>query len=94
MSDIRTVTSQAVHDALALRGLEDGGGGYIRTAAPVEYMGAARLRLAREVVRQLPAGASATSMEKLVEKMLPVVSRLCQSGPSGGEAEQPLQFRS
>lgn len=94
MSDIRTVTSQAVHDALALRGLEDGGGGYIRTSTPVAYMGAERLRLAREVVRQLPAGALVTSIEQLVEKMLPVVSRLCQSGPGGGEAEQPLQFRS
>jgi hypothetical protein len=82
MSDIRTITTQAVHDALALRGLEDGGGGFIRTASPVEYMGAERLRLARELLRHLPAGASLAGAHKLVEQLLPVVSSLCHIGQS------------
>lgn len=82
MSDLHTITTQAVHDALALRGLEDGGGGFIRTASPVEYMGAERLRLARDVLHHLPAGASVAGSRKLVEKMLPVVSRLYRIGES------------
>jgi hypothetical protein len=82
MNDIRTVTTQAVHDALALRGLEDGGGGFIRTSAPAEYMAGDRLRLAREVLRHLPAGASFAGSRKLVEEMLPVVSSLYRIGES------------
>lgn len=94
MPNLRTVTSQAVHDALALRGLEDGGGGFIRTASPSEYMGEERLRLAREVLRHLPAGASTAGIKQLVERVLPVVSRLLRPGTAAPEAEQPLQFRS
>jgi len=93
MPDLRTVTSQAVHDALALRGLEDGGGGFIRTSNPGEYMGGERLRLAREVLRHLPAGALVTGIEQLVERVLPVVSRLLRPGTAAPEAGQPLQFR-
>ncbi len=95
MPDIRTVTTQAVHDALALRGLEDGGGGFIRTAAPAEYMAAARLRLAREVCRHLPAGASVANVNTLVEQMLPLVSKLGSSPePAAAEDGPPLRFHS
>jgi hypothetical protein len=94
MPDVRTVTTQAVHDALALRGLEDGGGGFIRTASPTEYMGEERLRLAREVLRHLPAGASVAGIKQLVERVLPVVSGLLRPGTAAPQEEQPVQFRS
>jgi hypothetical protein len=92
MPDIRTITTQAVHDALALRGLEHGGDGIMRTAAPEHYMAGERLRLAREVLRHLPAGttASATSIKELVQKLLPVVS----SAMKPGDGEGPLTFYS
>ena len=94
MTDLRTVTSHAVHDAFALRGLEDGGGGLIRAASPTEYMGEERLRLAREVLRHLPAGASVAGIKQLVKRVLPVVSGLLRPGSAAPQEEQPLQFRS
>jgi hypothetical protein len=94
MTDLRTVTTQAIHDALALRGLEDGGGGFLRTAAAAEYMAGDRLRLAREVLRHLPPGASLASIGKLVEQLLPVVSSLGQTATGDPKAGEPLQFHS
>jgi hypothetical protein len=92
MPDILTITTQAVHDALALRGLEHGGGGIVRTAAPEHYMAGERLRLAREVLRHLPAGAtsSATCIKELAKKLLPVVSSVVKPA----DAEGPLTFYS
>lgn len=81
MFDIHTITTQAIHDALALRGLEHGGGGMIRTAAPEQYMAGDRLRLAREVLRHLPAGTRISAVPQLVPKMMPIVSRVMSPKP-------------
>ena len=93
MPDIRAITSQAVHDALALRGLEDGGGGFIRTASPSDYMGADRLRLARQLVPHLPPGASVTFIEKLVQQLLPVVAASLKPVEDAA-AQAPLRLHS
>lgn len=74
MESLRITTTRALHDALALRGLEHGGG-FIRTSPPEAYMDEARLRLAREVLGHLPADAQAHDFEELVEQVGPIVSR-------------------
>jgi hypothetical protein len=80
MTDLRTITTRAIHDAFALRGLEDGGGGFVRTSSPETYMDEGRLRLAREMLRHLPPGASLTGIGTLIDKLLPLVgSTLKQS---------------
>lgn len=73
MTDLRITTIKAIHDAMALRGLENGDGGFIRTADPQCYMDALRLRLAREVVKHLPAGASVLDAATLADRIEPVV---------------------
>lgn len=73
MSDLRITTIRAIHDALALRGLEHGDGGFIRTAEPICYMDASRLALAREVVKHLPPGASVLNAASVAERLEPVV---------------------
>jgi hypothetical protein len=69
------LTTQAVHDALALLGAADGAG-FIRTADPRSYMGADRLRLAEEVAKQLPPGTTAANAGAVAEKLEPVIRAL------------------
>lgn len=83
MNDLRITTIRAIHDALALRGPEHGGGGIVRTALPEVYMSEDRLRLAREVLRHIPAGATATNVDELAAKVEPVVARLAKPEPRG-----------
>jgi hypothetical protein len=96
MNDVRTATLRAIHDALALRGLDHGGGGFIRTAAPHDYMDGDRLRLAREVLRHLPAGSSVANAGTLVEQLMPVVIRTAKpaDSPDDGRASGPIMLRS
>jgi len=85
MVDIHLITSQAIHDALALRGLE-GGSGFLRSAQPADYMSRERLRLAQEVLHHLPAGTRLTGIEQLVEQLLPIVASAMRrpKGDDGG----------
>ena len=83
MMQIRSITLQAIHDALALRGLEDGGGGFIRTTAGGEYMDPERLRLAREVIDHLPRTATVSGADSLVEQLVHVVLRTMQPRAEG-----------
>ena len=76
MHQIRQLTIRAIHDALSLRGLEDGGGGFIRTSAPADYMTPERLRLAREVAKHLPAGATVLDADRLADRIATVVDTL------------------
>lgn len=92
MPTLHAITTQAVHDAFSLRGLEDGGGGLIRTASPEQYMAVERLQLAREVLRNLPAGASISRLDALVEKMLPVVQKWVLPEGAAAEQEQPKLY--
>lgn len=73
MTTLRITTIRAIHDALALRGLECGDGGFIRTADPVCYMDAGRLALAREAIKHLPAGASVLDAEALADGIEPMI---------------------
>jgi hypothetical protein len=66
---------QAVHDALAIIGAGDGTG-FIRTADPGQYMDAERLRLAREVAKQLPTGTTAANAAAAAEQLEPVIRAL------------------
>jgi len=81
MNDLRITTIRAIHDALAIRGLVPGDGGVIRTASPELYMSEERLRLAREVLRHIPAGATATGLDELASKIEPVVARFAKPKP-------------
>lgn len=76
MHHIRQLTIRAIHDALSLRGLEDGGGCFIRTSAPADYMDAERLRLARAVAKHLPPGATVLDADRLAERIATVVAVL------------------
>lgn len=82
MDDLRIATIRAIHDALALRGLEEGGGGLLRTAEPALYMSEDRLRLAREVLRLLPTGASILNAERLADELAPAVARAAKPMPA------------
>lgn len=73
MTTLRFTTIRAIHDAMALRGLEHGDGGFIRTADPQCYMDANRLALAREVVKHLSAGTSVLDVASMAERLEPVV---------------------
>lgn len=75
MTDIRTATICAIHDALALRGPSGDGTGFMRAAAPGDYMTPERLRLAREVARYLPATATRDSASQFVDSIAPIVIR-------------------
>jgi len=67
---------QAVIDALALRGPDEHGGGFITTADPVEYLSADRLRLAREALRLLPAGATIGDADRIAEMIAPRIESM------------------
>lgn len=87
MGDIRTITTRAIHDAFAIRGLDHSGGGLLRTASPETYMDEGRLRLAREVLRHLPAEATATKIDRLVERLLPMIANALKPGHGQAEAD-------
>ncbi len=89
MNDIRITTIRAIHDALALRG-PDGGGGFVRTTTPELYMDEARLRLAHDVLKQLPAEASASNVEKLADKLVGFVADSMKATPGDAEARGPM----
>lgn len=72
--DIRTATVTAIHDALAIRG-QARGRGLIRTAAPETYMSPERLRLAKEIARHLPHGATVDNVGTFIEEMAAIVMR-------------------
>lgn len=88
MTDLRTITTRAIHDAFAIRGLEHGGGGLIRTASPETYMNEGRLRLAREVLRHLPPGTATTGVDRLVDKLAPLIAKVLNPSPGQAEAER------
>lgn len=94
MEDIRTITSRALHDALAIRGLESGAGGFIRTTPAEFYMSDDRLRLARAVAEHLPATVSPTGMAKLVDQLVPVVSRAMSAATARTDPTGPIRFLS
>ena len=75
MKTIHDLATQAVHDALVIRGLEDGTG-FIRTTDPRAYMDADRLRLAEEVAKQLPTDATQADASTIAIKMEPVIRAL------------------
>jgi hypothetical protein len=79
MTEIRTVTLRAIYDALAMRGLEDGGGGFIRTSAPDHYMDAQRLRLARAAIKHLPDGAGFHDADRIATMIEPVIRAMLAS---------------
>ena len=81
VTELRIATIRAIHDALSLRGLDDGGG-FLRTASPELYMDEGRLRLAREVLRLIPMGA--VNVESLADKIEPVVARTAKPQPEPG----------
>lgn len=83
MEPLRITTTRAIHDAMALRGLENGAT-FIRSASPEQYMSEARLRAAREVLRNLPLNAATMNQEKLIDKMMPVVLRCRIAMPDTG----------
>lgn len=93
MLDVRTITTRALHDALAIRGLEAGGGGFMRTTPPEFYMSADRLRLAQAVAKHLPSTVSPAGMTTLVEQLVPVVSRAMRDGVAPGPSG-PVRFLS
>jgi hypothetical protein len=66
---------QTVHDALALRCLEDGTG-FIRTADPRAYMDPDRLRLAEEIAKRLPAGTTSADAPAIALELEPVIRAL------------------
>lgn len=77
----REMTLLAIRDAMALRGLEDGGGGgFFRTAMPASYMSEKRLRLAREAAKHLPAGAGLIDVERLADGIEPFIIAVATSG--------------
>ena len=75
MKTTHDLAIQAVHDALALVGATDGTG-FMRTSEPRQYMDAERLRLAKEVAKKLPAGATAAEAMALADKLEPVIRAL------------------
>lgn len=93
MNDLRITTVRAIHDALALRGPDPAGGGYVRTSSPELYMDEARLRLARDVLRHLPARASASNVERLADELTEVVARSMKGKPAEAEPRATM-FRS
>lgn len=94
VEDIRTITSRALHDALAIRGLESGQGGFIRTTSPELYMSAERLRLARVAIEHLPANVSTVWSAKLIDQLVPIVSRAMQSTEARVDPTGPIRFLS
>lgn len=78
----RQTVLAAIHDAFALRGLE-GGGAFITTADPCRYMTPDRLRLAREALRLLPAGANIAKANDLARDIEPILVAMIQ-GPARG----------
>lgn len=71
VTNYRQLAYQATLDALALRGPDAGGGGYMTTTQPAEYLSGDRLRLAREALALLPAGATAADAAAIAEQIEP-----------------------
>ena len=94
VEDIRTITSRALHDALAIRGLKSGESGFIRTAPPELYMSAERLRLARVAIEHLPENASTMRMAMLVDQLVPVVTQAMQLTVARVDPTGPIRFLS
>lgn len=94
MPDIRVTTCLAIEDALALRGLDGEGKGLIRTASPETYMSAERLRVARAVLRHLPRTVPTTSMASLIDRLVPVVSRMAEASHINTALPGPAMFLS
>ncbi len=92
MQDVRSITSRAIFDALALRGLEDGGG-FVRTTPPELYMDDERLRLARQVLQHLPSSSTSPEIGKLVDQLLPVVVEAIKARGTSPPAEHPPMLR-
>jgi hypothetical protein len=71
VTNYRQLAYQATLDALALRGPDAGGGGFIVTAQPAEYLSGDRLRLAQEALACLPAGATTADAAAIAEQIEP-----------------------
>lgn len=67
---------QAVIDALALRGPDEHGGGFIVACDPEHYMNGDRMRLAREALRLLPAGAKMDDVDRIADQIAPRIESL------------------
>lgn len=71
MNECHAIAVQAIRDALAIKGLEDGGGGFMVGADPRIYMSPARLTLAKAAARMLPAGARMSDVHELARDIAP-----------------------
>jgi hypothetical protein len=71
MNESHAIAVQALRDALAIKGLEDGGGGFVTGAHPRDYMSPARLTLAKAAARMLPPGASMSQVHELARDIAP-----------------------
>ncbi len=76
MTNIHNATLEAIHDAISLRGLTGDGGGFIRTTPAEAYMSPARLAIAREVARYLPADATVDNAAVFVDRLAEVVMKV------------------
>lgn len=85
MNDIGTTTLQAIHDALALRGIQPAGGGFMRTASPTTYMDRNRHRIAEEVARSLPKEVDHANAPLFVKQMAAIVMKFKAAAPAATE---------
>ena len=70
------IALNAVFDALALRGPDEIGGGFMRTSTPGQHMSPERLRLARAVADKLPAGTTHANADSVAMDLCPFVAAL------------------
>jgi len=70
------IALNAVFDALALRGPDETGAGFVRTSTPGQHMSPERLRLARAVADKLPAGTTHADADSVAMDLCPFVVAL------------------
>jgi hypothetical protein len=81
MSNLESLTTQAVLDALALAGPDESGVGFIRTTAPLAYLDGDRLRLAREALALIGnRRATLDDVSVLADLVKPRIRELVQNG--------------
>ena len=67
------IAVNAVFDALALRGPDESGNGFMRTSTPGQHMTPERLRLARAVADKLPAGTTHANADSVALELCPFI---------------------
>jgi hypothetical protein len=81
VSNLESLTTQAILDALALSGPDETGVGFIRTSPPVAYLDADRLRLAREALALIGnRRATLDDVSVLADLVKPRIRELVQNG--------------